>query len=138
MFIRGVIFGLFLFANPIFGQTFQQQQVLDFHQALIKKDTATLHQLVHDQLSYGHSNAWIENKTELLKNNASGYLQYQTISPDSIQIQQTGDVVIVRFNAKHEVIWKGQPLIIDLHVCQVWIWQQSKWQLMARQSTKRS
>ena len=42
--------------------------VKEFHQALVKKNTVSINQQTDKALSYGHSNGWVETKTEMIKN----------------------------------------------------------------------
>lgn len=108
------------------------------HRALIGKESENLDRLLHRDLSYGHSNAWVEDKTELMTNNASGTLVYHSIQVDSAswKISKTGKLALVRYNADFDVNLRGNPVRLKLHVAQTWIRKKGKWQLLMRQSTK--
>ncbi|MBK6543747.1 MAG: nuclear transport factor 2 family protein [Saprospiraceae bacterium] len=112
--------------------------VKDFNNTLISRDAKQLDKLVHSDLTYGHSNGWVENKNEFLINNQSKYLIYEKIEMDSLQIHCFDKLAIVRFHALHDIILNGKIISLKLHVCQTWIKTKGKWKLLARQSTKLS
>lgn len=109
---------------------------LNLHDALIQKDSLQLEELLHPELSYGHSNGWVETKQEVLNHILSNYLIYEHILPDSMNCQVSKKFAIVRFQAVHEVVLQGKAIRLNLHVCQVWIKSHKRWKLLARQSTK--
>jgi len=109
----------------------------EFHQALVKKDTATINRLTHVNLSYGHSNGLIETKAEILKNNISRYLDYNSFKEDSINIVVTGNVAYARFTADINSSRAGNPPAAShLKVMEVWIMEKKQWLLLARQAVK--
>lgn len=112
--------------------------VNNLNQALIDKNQNQLSQLLHEDLSYGHSNGWVETKDELINNNVSHYLIYERIQMDSLTLNYSGKFAIIRYQAIHDVILKEKKISLLLHVCQVWIKSKGRWQLLARQSTKLS
>ena len=61
----------------IFSKAQTEEQKLtatlkEFHQALVKKNTVSINQQTDKALSYGHSNGWIETKTEMINGVPSG------------------------------------------------------------------
>src|SRR5213596_1246590 len=72
-----------------FGQSDVDQltaTVKDFHQALVKKDIASISQRTDQALSYGHSNGWVETKADVIKDLETGYLVYHSYKEDSLTI----------------------------------------------------
>jgi hypothetical protein len=104
--------------------------------ALVQKDTVVLKKLLHDDLGYGHSNGWVENKTEMIENLVTGKMQYTSIQSESPVWKQTGDMVTLRTKSKIEFIVNGKEGTLDLFVLQVWKKEGNEWKLVARQSTK--
>lgn len=98
------------------------------HQALKNK--------LHNALSYGHSNGWIETKTDVLKHLSAEYLLYNNITEDSMQQFIKGKIGYVRFLGKFKVTMNGNQNIYKLKVLEVWIKTKHKWQLFARQAVK--
>jgi hypothetical protein len=54
--------------------------IADFDKALIDKDSIALKRLLSDELSYGHSNAWLENKQEVIADLYNGKLTYKKLT----------------------------------------------------------
>lgn len=104
--------------------------------ALIRKDTAALNKLVHNSISYGHSNGWIESKADMKADLYNGKLVYNTIGQEITETLQEGNMACVRSNATIDVVYNGKPMTFKLHVLQVWNKTGKNWQLVARQSVK--
>jgi hypothetical protein len=105
--------------------------------ALINKDEKVLQQLLHKDVSYGHSSGWWQNKNDIVADFKSGKLVYNRIENSSVVIvseNQKWATVRTDTNAEGELDHKAFQL--KLHVLQVWIKTKNGWQLLARQSTK--
>ena len=126
-----------LISSVSFGQTsFLKDAVSKLDKALIEKDTATLKQLLHKNLTYGHSNGWVETKDDVVKDLSSGKLVYYTIKSDSIAWKTDANWASMRSKTKVEVSVNNNKTELNLHVLQVWLKTNKGWQLIARQSTK--
>lgn len=117
----------------------QKKEVLDrmnrLHRLMESKDAAAAG-FLHDSLSYGHSNGWIENKQEFQKNLGS-YLVYHSIKEDSIRSAAGKKVAHVRFNADIDATLNGTRTTFRLKVLEVWVREKRMWKLFARQAVKR-
>jgi hypothetical protein len=114
------------------------QVVVAFDRALEQKDTVRLKELLGAQLRYGHSNGWIETKSELLANLYNGKLTYKSIKlsgdrPSVVIQRKTG---LVREEVMVDILYDGKPVNMKLSVLQVWVFRKGKWTLLGRQSTK--
>ena len=126
-----------LISSVSFGQTsFLKDAVSKLDKALIEKDTATLKQLLHKNLTYGHSNGWVETKDDVVNDLTSGKLVYYTIKSDSIAWKTDANWASMRSKTKVEVSVNNNRTELNLHVLQVWLKTNKGWQLIARQSTK--
>jgi hypothetical protein len=105
--------------------------------ALINKDEKTLVQLLHADVSYGHSNGWVQNKNDIIGDMKSGKLAYSKIENTSAKIVAVNsNWATVRTNTDAEGSINGTAFQLKLHVLQVWLRTKIGWQLLARQSTK--
>ena len=114
------------------------QVVVAFDRALEQKDTVRLKELLGTQLRYGHSNGWIETKSELLANLYNGKLTYKSIklngkNPSVVIEGKTG---LVREEVTVDILYDGKPVNMKLSVLQVWVFRKGTWRLIGRQSTK--
>jgi hypothetical protein len=131
------IIAFLLLTGVVSGQTsFLKEAVTKLDRALVQKDTGTLKQLLHKDLSYGHSNGWVENRNEVIKNLVQGKLTYKKIETKEHKWMAGNDWASVRFTMEMKGELDGKPLELMMHVLQVWLKTNRGWQLMARQSTK--
>lgn len=135
------LLALFLF---IFSGSFAQvdsvglknaMQQLD--KALLQKDEMVLRTVLHKEVSYGHSNGWIQSKNDILNDFASAKLVYNKIENNSASIVSiTKKFATVKTNTNAEGAVNGTAFRLTLHVMQFWIKTKKGWQLIARQSAK--
>jgi len=107
--------------------------------ALLQKDEVVLKSVLHKDVSYGHSNGWIQSKEDILNDFKSGKLTYNKIENNSsaiVRIDKKFATVKTNTNAEGSV--NGTAFKLTLHVMQFWIKTKKGWQLIARQSAKLS
>lgn len=110
--------------------------IKEFHQALVKKNTVSINQQTDKALSYGHSNGWVENKTDIINDLQTGYISYQYFKEDSIAVTINGNIANVRFVADITATLKGTTSNFHLKVLEVWVKKGKRWVLFARQAVK--
>jgi len=109
----------------------------EFHQALVKRNTVSINQQTDNTLSYGHSNGWVETKTDLIKNLETGYTSYKSIKEDSLLVTINGNVAHARFVGDYEVSLNGgNAAVYHLKVLEVWVRKGKRWLLFARQAVR--
>jgi ketosteroid isomerase-like protein len=107
-----------------------------FNNALVERDSNALKTLLHDKLVYGHSNGWKQTPKEVVDDLFNGKIVYHKITQSEEHIVMDGNTGAVRSVADIDVTMEGKELHFKLHVLQVWIWKNKKWQLLSRQSAK--
>jgi ketosteroid isomerase-like protein len=124
----------------VVAQTADEQKLVttvkEFHQALVNKNTISINQQTDKALSYGHSNGWVESKTDMIKNLETNYISYQSFKEDSIKVSSNGNIANVRFVATIEASLKDSRTTYNLKVLEVWVKKGKRWLLFARQSVK--
>ena len=108
----------------------------EFHQALVEKNTVSINQQTEKALSYGHSNGWVQTKTDLLKDFETGLISYQSYKEDSVQVSLSGKVANVRFIADINATLRGNSNGYHLKVLEVWVRKGNRWLLFARQAVR--
>ena len=108
----------------------------EFHQALVNKNTVCISQQTDKAVSYGHSNGWVENKTDIIKDLETGYISYQGFKEDSITVAINGNMANVRFVADITATMKATTTTFHLKVLEVWVKKGKRWVLFARQAVK--
>jgi len=102
---------------------------------LVLNDRHALETLVHDSVSYGHSNGWIQTKSDLLRDAITKTL-YHSYAEDSIQVVISGNTAYARFVADIDVSLNGNRNKYHLKVLEIWIKEREKWMILARQATR--
>src|SRR4249920_2078067 len=132
---------LFLF-NSSFAQIDSiglKNRMQQLDKALLQKDEIVLKSVLHDDLSFGHSNGWIQSKSDILNDFTSGKLTYNKIENNSSAIVKISkNYATVKTNTNAEGVVNGTAFKLALHVMQFWIKTKKGWQLIARQSAKLS
>ena len=133
---------LFLFiAVSSIAQTNEEKliaTVKEFHQALVKKNTGSINQQTDKALSYGHSNGWVQTKTDMIKDFERGYISYQSFKEDSITVMINDNMANVRFVADITATLNGTTTVNNYHlrVLEVWVKKSKRWILFGRQAVK--
>ena len=137
-----VLFLLFLLiANGSFAQVDSvglKSAMQQLDKALLQKDEAVLRSVLHKDVSYGHSNGWIQNRSDILNDFNSGKLTYNKIEDNSSAIVTISKkYATVKTNTNAEGVVNGTAFNLKLHIMQFWIkTKKHGWQLIARQSAK--
>jgi len=135
-----ILFSLLVF-NCIAQQTDEAKlitTVKEFHQALVQKNTVSINQQTDKALSYGHSNGWIQTKSDMIKDFERGYISYQSFKEDSITVSMNDNMANVRFVADITATLNGTTTINNYHlrVLEVWVKKSNRWVLFSRQAVK--
>ncbi|RYD59325.1 MAG: nuclear transport factor 2 family protein [Sphingobacteriales bacterium] len=113
-----------------------RKAITELNKALLQKDSVTLKKLSHENLTYGHSNGWIETRQDVIGNLYNGKLTYTKIEQQEPKIWMEGKTATVRKDATAAILLDGKPMELKLHVLQVWVKTKKGWQLVSRQSVK--
>ena len=126
----------FVFANAQTEEEKLTTTLKEFHQALVNKNTASINQQTDKALSYGHSNGWVETKTDVIKDLETGYIVYHSYKEDSLKITINESVANARFVADVRATLNGNDTNVHLKVLEVWVKKGKRWILFARQGVR--
>ena len=121
----------------------QKQQLLDqrvnqLRMAMQLADSVALNELVHADLSYGHSSGALDNKEVFIQKFKSGKSVFATLDFSQIKTSIVGKTAIVRHALDASTMDNGKPGEVHLQVLLVWVWKKGNWYLLARQAVKRT
>ena len=140
--MKKLLFGslvLFLF-NSSFAQVDSiglKNAMQQLDKALLEKNETVLKAVLHKDISYGHSNGWIQSKSDIMNDFKSGKLVYNKIENNSsVIITISKKYGTVKTNTNAEGVVNGTAFNLKLHIMQFWIKTRKGWQLIARQSAK--
>lgn len=125
-----------VFANAQTDEEKLTSTLKEFHQAMVKGNTVAINQQTDKVLSYGHSNGWVETKSELIRNLETGYMKYNSYKEDSITVTVNGTMANVRFVADISATLNEKDGNYHLKVLEVWVKKGKRWLLFARQAVK--
>ena len=131
--------GLFFTGLMVVAQTDEEKlttTLKEFHQALVTKNTVSINRQTDKVMSYGHSNGWVETKTDMIKNLETGYINYHSIKEDSIHVVINGSLAHARFVGDYNVTLNGNTNTFHLKVLEVWVRKGKRWMLFARQAVR--
>ena len=102
-----------------------------------EKDSLALPEVLHNDISFGHSNGWVQTKKDIWDDFVRGKLIYKKIENNSAAIAAINKKwATVRTNTAVEGTVNDRSFNMSLHVLQVWIKTKKGWQLLAGQSAK--
>ena len=132
---------ILLLVSTVFASAQTEEEKListmkEFHQALVQKNTVSINQQTEKSLSYGHSNGWVQNKIDIIKDFETGLISYQTYREDSVQVSMSGNLANIRFIADIDATLRGNLISNHLKVLEVWVKKGKRWLLFARQAVK--
>lgn len=134
-----ILICLLLYADTLLAQTSDDKLktvIMEFHQSLVVKNISAINQQTDRELSYGHSNGWVETKKDMISNLETGYLKYNSFKEDSLVISMNGNVANARFVADINVTLRGNTATYRLKVLEVWVKKGKRWLLFARQAVR--
>jgi ketosteroid isomerase-like protein len=104
--------------------------------AMIDADEATLSKLASEKLTYGHSNADIEDKKKFIQRIISGSSDFTEITVQEQTITVNGDVAHVRQKVEAKLKSGDTINVLKLNILLVWQKQGKEWVLFARQAVR--
>ena len=138
--MKGILSLVLLFSFVLANAQTEESKLItamkEFHQALVKKNTISINQQTEKALSYGHSNGWVQTKTDLIKDFETGLISYQSYKEDSVQVSLSDKVANIRFIADINATLRGKSNSNHLKVLEVWVKKGKRWLLFARQAVK--
>ena len=109
-----------------------------FRAAQVATDGKAFEALCAAELSYGHSDARVEDKATFIANATSGKSKFLSLKYDDTKVRVVGPAAIVRFHwlGESEAVADGKKSSTNLHILMNWVKQGSDWKLLSRASTK--
>jgi Domain of unknown function (DUF4440) len=135
-----LIFLLFTYSSALHAQdtTAVKEAVDRLEKALVERDSTVVKSLLHNKAQFGHSNGWVQNKDEVIRDMNNGYLRYVIIDRQSVSIKIDGKFAVAKEWMEVTGNKGGTDFKIKLFVLQQWIKTKKGWQLWIRQSAKQT
>jgi hypothetical protein len=112
------------------------ERITRLEEALVSKQRTDVSNSLHADVAFEHSNGWVQNKIDVLKDMESGYLVYKAYNRESISIEIKKKKAFVREVVNVEGTRNKVDFKMKLFVSQLWVETKKGWMLLFRQSTK--
>jgi len=134
---------LFLFCC-IFGysQNYSKQQKQLLSQtkkldSLMQNNDSKILNLFESNVSFGHSNGWIQNLDDFKKDLSSRKVVYKEIKQTEVsEIKKFKNTFSIRRKIKVSGLYKNENFEMNLSLLEIWIRNKSAWKLWSRQSVE--
>ena len=104
-------------------------------QAMMKKDAAALQKLLHEDLTYSHSNARLQDKADVVKV-TMGNTTIEAMDFSDVTVRVYGATALIRANVDIRNSTGGKSTTSHINVLFVWLKGPGGWQLVGRQATQ--
>ena len=136
-FLSSIFFFFFIFG---FSQTYSKKEKVILIQAskldsLMENNDSKILELFSDDVSFGHSNGWLQNKDDFKKDFESGKVKYQSVKQTELkEFKIKNKFANVRRIIAVKGLYKNETFEMKLSVLEFWIQQKGIWKLWSRQS----
>ena len=91
--------------------------------------------LFSDDVSFGHSNGWVQNKDDFKKDFESGKVKYKSVKQSELkELKFKNKFASIRRIIVVKGLYKEEVFEMKLSVLELWIRQKGIWKLWSRQS----
>ncbi|MDQ8142320.1 hypothetical protein [Chryseobacterium sp. CFS15] len=105
--------------------------------SLMMKNDVQIVDLFCSDVSFGHSNSWIQNLNDFKKDFTSKKVSYKEITQLEIsELKQFKNTVSIRRSVKVTGLYKNQDFEMKLALLEIWLKKKSAWKLWSRQSVE--
>lgn len=138
-----ILCGILLFFSVLgFSQKYSKAEKDVLIQAkkldsLMKNNDPKIVNLFAEDVSFGHSNGWIQNLDDFKKDFSSKKVMYKKIAQTEVsEIKKYKNTVSLRRIISVQGLYKNQDFEMKLGVLEIWIKMKSEWKLWSRQSVE--
>ena len=130
-----LIFNLSLFSAQSIDRTLEiQVKALD---SLMQTNNPNILNLLAKDVSFGHSNGWIQNINDFKKDIISKKVDYKSVKQTALKEFKTYKKTASIRRIVHVIgTYKSYDFTMDLSVLEIWIKKAGDWKLWSRQSVE--
>lgn len=132
-----LLFCLFFFVG--FSQTYSKKEKALLIQvskldSLMENNNSKILELFSDDVSFGHSNGWVQNKDDFKTDFESGKVKYQSVKQSELkELKFKNKFASIRRIIAVKGLYKEEVFEMKLSVLELWIRQKGIWKLWSRQ-----
>ena len=103
--------------------------------SMMQNNDSKVLDLFSDDVSFGHSNGWVQNKDDFKKDFESGKVKYQSVKQSELkELKFKNKFASLRRIIAVKGLYKDETFKMKLSVLEFWIRQKGIWKLWSRQS----
>ena len=110
--------------------------VEELRKAMIDPTAVSLEKIIGNELTYGHSSGQLDDKSSFIKSLLEKKSDFISIDLSEQTIKIVGNTAFVRHKLKGELKDKDKITNLSLGVLLIWLKENGKWKLFARQGYK--
>ena len=115
-------------------QLLSQTKKLD---SLMQNNDSKILDLFESNVSFGHSNGWIQNLNDFKKDFSSKKVVYKEIKQTEVsELKKFKNTFSIRRKIRVKGLYKNQEFEMTLALLEIWIKNKSDWKLWSRQSVE--
>ncbi|PQA94721.1 hypothetical protein B0A69_09740 [Chryseobacterium shigense] len=116
------------------GKLFETIKLLDSY---LRNNDQKIADILDEDVSFGHSNGWIQNFEDFKKDFSSKKVIYQAIHQTELsEIKHYKNTASIRRKIKVLGTYKNQDFEMKLALLEIWIQKNTGWKLWSRQSVE--
>jgi len=125
-----------------FSQNYSKKEKALFSQiskldSLMQNNNSKILEFFSDDISFGHSNGWVQNYQDFKIDFESGKVKYQSVKQTELkEFKIKNRFANVRRIIAVKGLYKNEIFEMKLSVLELWIKQKGIWKLWSRQSAK--
>ena len=134
---------LFLFCFAFgFSQSYSRAEKVLLSQtrkldSLMQNNDSNILLLFEKDVSFGHSNGWIQNLNDFKKDFSSKKVVYKEIKQIEVsELKKFKNTFSIRRKIRVKGLYKNQEFEMNLSLLEIWIKNKSDWKLWSRQSVE--
>ena len=102
--------------------------------SLMENNNSKILELFSDDVSFGHSNGWVQNKDDFKTDFESGKVKYQSVKQSELkELKFKNKFASIRRIIAVKGLYKEEVFEMKLSVLELWIRQKGIWKLWSRQ-----
>ncbi|QIY84567.1 nuclear transport factor 2 family protein [Chryseobacterium sp. NEB161] len=123
-----------------FSQAYSRQEKTFLSQvskldSLMQNNDSKILDLFSDDVSFGHSNGWVQNKDDFKTDFESGKVKYQSVKQSELkELKFKNKFANIRRIIAVKSLYKNEIFTMNLSVLELWIREKGIWKLWSRQS----
>lgn len=103
----------------------------------IKNNNSKIEEILHPEVSFGHSNGWVQNFDDFKKDFESKKVSYKSITQtEFLEFKRNKNTASVRRKVKVSGTYKIYDFEMTLSLLEIWIKKGKTWKLWSRQATE--